>query len=426
MLLFVACLFVACAESGEPATTGDAGPTGSTIKSEPTTSDPVTTTTLPMITASVPSAFPARRSVIDPGWESIEIPASAAGRCHSALIGTDTELIVWGGNRASCEYESPVGDSGLAYHPATGMWRRLPESPLGPIVAPTGVWTGSEVIICCGIQSIAPVGGAEIGSSQTAAFDPTTDSWRSLPDAPLGGPFPASLWTGREMIVVTQHAVAGYNPSEDTWRTFSSPPEEVGRVNNVVWTGTEVLAWPVWPTGEVQRRVMQGQALDPETDTWRTLPDPPAWPAALDMVATEDWLVIWGGLPANSGGSERAVGSRYDFDTGIWTGLPEALPEPNACECNLGSQTLTWTGEYILVSPGWFSSGFDPNKPLLIAYHPETDTWILVDDESPLAWGGNSLHVGDRLVMGAGDALYLSPPNWQPTGDAITPNTWDD
>lgn len=366
-------------------------------------------------TLSLPETFPATRADVGLGWESVEIPTDVVGQCHRAMVGTDTELIIWGGDQASCDYEFPTGDPGMAYTPDTGTWRQLPESPLDAVVAPTGVWTGSEVIICCGMTS-----------RQTAAYNPADDSWHNLAEAPLSGPFAATVWTGHEMIVVTQQGAATYNPNQNTWRSIPSPPEEIGRVNNVVWTGTEVVVWPVWPAGEVQRRVVHGQALDPEADTWRILPDPPAWPAALDVVATDDSLVIWGGLPANSGGSERAVGSRYDLDSNTWTELPEALPEPDACECNLGSQTLTWTGEYVLASPGWFSSGVDPNIPVLIAYHPETDTWVLVDDESPLAWGGGSLQVGDRLVMTANEAFYVSPPNWQPTGDTITPDTWDD
>jgi hypothetical protein len=365
-------------------------------------------------TLAVPESFPATRTEIGLGWEAVEIPTDVVALCHRAQIATETELIFWGGDQESCDYEVPTGDPGMAYNLDSATWRQLPASPLDPVVAPAGVWTGSEVIVCCGMTS-----------RQAAAYDPADDSWRSLAESPLSGPFAESVWTGQEMIVVTQQGVAAYNPVEDTWRSISSPPEEIGRVNNVVWTGAEVVVWPVWPTGEVQRRVVRGQALDPASDTWRVLPDPPAWPAAPDMVATDDSLIIWGGLPANSGGSERAVGSQYDLDSGTWTPLPEALPEPDGCECNLGSQALSWTGEYLLVSPGWFSSGVDPTTPVLVAYHPETDTWILVADESPLAWGGETLIVGDRLVMVANDVLYASPPNWQPTGEPITPETWD-
>lgn len=389
---------------------------GSTTTSEPITTEPsATSTTLAVTTTSVPAAFPATRSEIGLGWESVEIPTSLVALCHRSVVATETELIFWGGDQESCDYEFPTGDPGMAYNTDTGMWRQLPESPLDPVVAPTGVWTGSEVIICCGMTS-----------RQVAGYDPANDTWRSLAEAPLSGPFPAAVWTGEEMIGVTQQGVAAYNPTTDAWRSFSPTPESLGRTNKIVWTGSEIVVWPVFPDGDPLRRVETGMTLDTTTDTWRVLPDPPAWPSWLDMVFTGDSLIIWGGLPANSGGSERAVGSIFDIETNTWTALPEALPEPDACECNLGSQTLTWTGEYVLVSPGSFSSGVDPDTPVLIAYHPDTDTWILVAEDSPLAWGGTSLSVGERLAMVADRVFYLSPPNWQPTGDVIDQATWDD
>jgi hypothetical protein len=340
--------------------------------------------------------------------------------CHQAVIATDDELVFWGGNRASCEYGRPVGDPGMAYNPETGIWRHLPSSPLDPAVAPTGVWTGSEILICCGIAGISQEGGGEIGSNQAAAHDPETATWRRLSDAPLGGPFPVSVWTGAEMLVVTRDGVAAYDPSTDRWRSFSDPPDLIGRTNEVAWTGDELIVWP----SSVTRRVLRGVALDPASDTWRLLPEPPAWPAALDLVYTGDTLIIWGGLPAERG-SERAVGSRLDLPTNEWTELPEPLPEPDGCECNLGSQTLVWTGEYLLVSPGFFSTGLNPTAPVLIAYHPGTDTWILVDDETPIGLGTEGHLVGERIlieenVVTGSNRMFVSPAGWQPTGEMIS------
>jgi hypothetical protein len=136
------------------------------------------------------------------------------------------------------------------------------------------------------------------------------------------------------------------------------------------------------------------------------------------MVFTGDELVIWGGLPAHLVGSERAVGSKLDLETNEWSELPEPLPEPESCECNLGSQTLIWTGEYVLVSAGRFSTGYDPTTPVLIAYHPDSDTWTLVDEGSPVGRGGRALMVGDRVLVRS-DRIYLSPPGWQPSGQQI-------
>jgi hypothetical protein len=372
-----------------------------------------TSTTQATTTSSLPAQFPATRSDIGLGWEAVELPTAVAF-CHQAVIPTEEEILFWGGNRASCEYESPVGDPGLAYNPNTGTWRQLPAGPLVPVVAPTGVWTGSEVLICCGMA-----GAGEVGMNQAAAYDPEADSWRSLPDAPLGGPFPVSVWTGSEMVVVTQSGVAAYDPSADAWRELPEAPQALGRTNEIAWTGSEVVVWP----SNVTRSVFQGMALDPASGDWRILPDPPAWPAALDMVYTGDTLIIWGGLPAERG-SERAVGSRLNVETNEWSELPEALPEPDGCECNLGSQTLTWTGEYVLVSPGFFSTGLNPTAPVLVAYHPETNTWILVAEDSPAGLGDEGLTVGNRIVITenvvtGSNRLLISPAGWQPTGDPI-------
>jgi hypothetical protein len=411
-------ILVACSNEGELAssTVAELPPSStSTAPPEPKSPDTAAIST----STSLPAEFPSTRTEIDLGWETVEIPEPVAF-CHQAAIATDNELVFWGGNRASCEYETPVGDPGMAYNSETGIWRRLPPGPLEPAVAPTGVWTGSEILICCGIAGVAQEGGGEIGSSQAAAYDPETETWRRLSDAPLGGPFPISVWTGTEMMVVTRDGVAAYDVSADEWHVFSDPPDQLGRTNEVAWTGSELIVWP----STVTRKALRGMALDPSSDTWRVLSDPPAWPAALDLVYTGDTLIIWGGLPAERG-SERAVGSRLDLPTNEWTELPEPLPEPDGCECNLGSQTLVWTGEYLLVSPGFFSTGLNPTAPVLIAYHPGTDTWILVDDETPIGLATEGHLVGERIlikghVITGSNRMFVSPAGWQPTGEVIS------
>lgn len=420
-------VLVSCFESSAGTSAGGFPGTDPTSMTSTPTGLIVASSTTPSSATTLPIEFQASRSVVGLGWEAIEVPSMLAF-CHQAMVATDEEVVLWGGNRASCEYESAVGDPGFAYNPDTATWRQLPPSPLQPAVASTGVWTGSEVLICCGIEGISPAGGSEIGSNQTAAYDPEADTWRRLSDAPLGGPFPVSVWTGSEVMVVTQHGVAAYNPATDHWRSFPETLESLGRTNKVVWSGSELIVWPVWAAGGVQRRVHHGMALDPTSDTWRVLPDPPAWPAALEMVYTGDHLIIWGGLPANSGGSERAVGSSLDLATGEWIQLPEPLPEPDGCECNLGSQSLTWTGEYVLVSPGFYSTGLNPTAPLLLAFHPETDTWILVDDDSPTGLSDEGFIVGDRIILKehvttGSNRLLISPSGWQPSGEKIPPGS---
>lgn len=105
------------------------------------------------------------------------------------------------------------------------------------------VWTGRYLV----------VGG---GDSQTgrqkdaAAYDPVTNSWMRLPDAPVGfegnGTAP-DIWTGASVITI-EGAVPGGRPlSLDlTTRRWSLGPKAPvpGRLEaHELWTGSEVLVW---------------------------------------------------------------------------------------------------------------------------------------------------------------------------------------
>jgi N-acetylneuraminic acid mutarotase len=44
-------------------------------------------------------------------------------------------------------HTSPVPPHGEAYDPATNQWTALPEAPLTGRAGPTAVWTGSQMIV---------------------------------------------------------------------------------------------------------------------------------------------------------------------------------------------------------------------------------------------------------------------------------------
>lgn len=345
-------------------------------------------------------------------WVSIDYPEEYSATNH-LTIWADDRIILWGGQTADVE-ESPTGEPGWSYELNNGQWSRLPASPKDPAIGAAGVWTGEDVIICCG------EGDQFDDFAVTVAFDPETGAWRRLADAPISGTFTEAVWTGTEMLVVASGGVAAYDPGTDTWETLPSPPESA-RLNEVAWTGDELIVW----SREVERIVHPGYALRPSTGEWRRLPDPPAWPAAPDIVWTGDLLVIWGGLPADSVGSERAVGSVYDPATDSWTAMSETLPEPDGCECNLGSQSLVWTGDRVLVSPGAFASGAGANGPILLAYDPPSDTWELVDPAllPPDFSGGELVDIGESVLLRS-DRIHLSPYGWVPDGEPVSVDSW--
>lgn len=355
---------------------------------------PITTTTVPGAeeTATTQPA-PTIGAIADEppdGWISFEIPSSVANP-NGALIWTGEEILLWGGQNDTVE-NTASGEPGAAFNPETATWRALSPGPKEATFGPGAVWTGEEMILCCGQNS-----------SAAAAYSPTRDEWRTLSDSPISSEFTSAVWTGSAMLTATAGDVASYDPAADAWTTLTPPPSSLGRLRQAVWTGTELIIWP----SAMDRSVSNGLAYDPTDDTWRTVPDPPAWPASPDIVWTGTHLVIWGALPSPMAeDSERGVGSMYDPTTNTWTELPEALPEPDGCECNIGSQTLLWTGTDLIVEPGNLATGIDQNTKPLLRLNTTIMFWeqfaLSPTPEHALAM----LSAGDRIVV-LSDALYI-------------------
>lgn len=76
-------------------------------------------------------------------------------------------------------------------------------------------------------------------------------------------------------------------------------------------------------------------------------------------------------------------------------------------------------------------SAWDVDVDVLQAVNrPATDIWILVDEETPTGLVRDGLTVGNRIlltedVVTDSNRLFVSPDSWHPTGDTITPDTWN-
>jgi hypothetical protein len=194
-------------------------------------------------------------------------PSPLSGRARSGTAWTGTELLVWGGWDGRTEV---LGD-GAAYDPATRGWRRLPAAPI-QAKAPLSVWTGEEMIVwgtSIRFPSV-PMDGA--------AYDPQSDSWRRIAEAPRRLTDATAVWTGTEMVVFgsaldgsnrsdTPTAVgAAYDPATDTWRSI--PASDLSpQAHTAAWPGTgEMIAWDYDHATA---------AYAPATDSWRPLPRVP-------------------------------------------------------------------------------------------------------------------------------------------------------
>ena len=174
---------------------------------------------------------------------------------------------MWGGMSGDCRVPSSMFfEDGAAYDPSTERWRTLAPAPI-EARAPFSVWTGTELLIW---------GNADRQTRYRdgAAYDPSTDTWRRIADAPTEITDGAAVWTGQEMVIFgaalhggnlpeTQTAIGlAYDPRTDRWREI--PPSDLSpQAMTAAWPeGGEMIAWDYDHATA---------AYDPVADRWRPL-----------------------------------------------------------------------------------------------------------------------------------------------------------
>ena len=126
-------------------------------------------------------------------WRTL--PPMPQSRSGATAVWDGTEAVFLGGTLANGR--GPTA-SGVAFNPGTGQWRRLPRMEFGRSQF-AAVWTGHQVLVWGGLtgpytaQAVPPHG---------VAYDPVTNRWSALPQAPLRGRSnPLAVWTRNQMIV---------------------------------------------------------------------------------------------------------------------------------------------------------------------------------------------------------------------------------
>lgn len=158
------------------------------------------------------------------------------------------EMIVWGGGGA-CE-GCPPWSGGFAYNPSTDMWRELPTAPIADRANFEAVWTGEELIVWGGQAGPS-------GMSDGAAYDPRSDTWRTIRYGPLDPRYWAStVWTGTQVIIWGGYNVyapkgaqrvfgdgAAYDPETDSWHTLPNAPLDPRCNHSAIWAETQMIVW---------------------------------------------------------------------------------------------------------------------------------------------------------------------------------------
>lgn len=384
----------------------------------------VPTTTVPETTSTQPSTTTAAPLDTVGGW--ISIPEAPRAFAPAVQVWTGTELIAWG--NATDSLDGPA--IGMAYNPTTTAWRELTPGP-GRRQQPAAVWTGSELLIWGGD---AWDGEQTVLTNDGFAYDPATDTWSTIPAAPLSPrTYPFHVWTGEELIVwggmeeIEEFLLSGttggaaYNPTTNTWRVLAEAP--LGRRNPgvAVWTGTSMITGG---NGDQTDGDASWAAYDPALDSWTELPDPPVRAGNVyDGVWTGTEVIFSIDTGTESGSQRWSELYAFNPETNEWrqTASPDRL---------LLGAGYTWTGEYLVY---WGMTGF-PTTLVETAYDPDIDEWIqltpaplnerfatgavtAVGPTSLIVWGGQGFGV-ESYTDGA--ILVLDDPDSEDSPRANT------
>lgn len=409
----------------------------------------------------IASADPANQALLDQGYAPLdqafetpdrwtEVFAGEAPAGHSA-VWTGTEAIFWGGHIS--DGDSTNGrdqdiNRGVRYNPTTETW-----TPVSTVGAPSprrdhvATWTGSKMIVWGGQREdpSQPIGTYNY-FNDGGIYDPATDTWTPLSttNAPSPRVVNQAVWTGSKMVVFggfsTDAAIPTYlndggfyDPSTDSWASFTAPWTEPRTGSIIAWTGSSLIVWDSQgPSPETPR----GGRYFPGTDSWATIARIPGEEDLTVDGPTVVWtgtqMILWSGQTAP--GFETPTGGYiYTLGSNTWSAMSTTNAPLGATD-----STVVWTGSKMVVWGGYTSNSGPPpiNGPSNTGgvYDPSTDGWIPMSTESPssrananadgcwtgtemIVWGGNT---------GVNLAFPSEEPVWRKLGGRYNPlaDTW--
>ena len=300
-------------------------------------------------------------------WRAV--PAAPAAAYSAAAVWTGSEVLVYGGLGADGREVPP-----MAFDPAAGSWRRLPAPPIRLRANTYGAqvaWTGDELFVWGGQPLTEQFTQDPTQPDVAVAYSPAGNRWRTLPRAPVTSfrSEYAVVWTGSEVVVCCGDVADGaaFNPVASTWRRIAAPPVRTRTVAAYGWTGRELVVYGGYgaPTGDdgPPAVLATGAAYDPAADRWRALPSSPLAPRLQPGFATSagGLFFVWGGQVFEP---EQRFRDGALYDGNGWTRLPALGLTGN----DLRGSRATWTGrQFLLLTTSGTAA---PRRYAAVSYTP--------------------------------------------------------
>ncbi|MFE3460806.1 hypothetical protein ACFXKD_24965 [Nocardiopsis aegyptia] len=170
-------------------------------------------------------------------------PAPFGTRVDHSLVWTGTELFVWGGSGGE---RGGLHADGAAYAPDTDSWRVIADVDLSPRTRHTTVALGDGRVLVWG-GSTATHSGDEDGlmARDGAIYDPGTDSWEPIADAPEARDLAPATVAGDHVVFGGggyQGDLLVYSPEDDAWDSVAvAGAGELFRVFDLAAVDDEVV-----------------------------------------------------------------------------------------------------------------------------------------------------------------------------------------
>lgn len=330
------------------------------------------------------------------------------------LIGAFTVLLVKGDDDGTSTMDAAGADT------RSSGWTRLPDPPLSPRVGASAAWTGQEIVVVGGWEFLCPPGADCAGPTEApftdgAAFDPSTETWRQIADAPAAfhGERAAVAAGSIFVLVECESGYTGidgepaedrcpqsdqpgllleYDPSADTWAQLPGPPSDQQHAIEAV--GDSIIAF----ASSEERGEQQEWRFDLTTATWTELPDDPL-PLMYDrsIVSTDGGrsALLFGANaetgPSSEPSEEVNLAARLELDTMTWKGLP---PSPSRGYRAWG------VDDAVVLEPHFGGSGG--------LFEPASSTWSALTSAEPASFDSNQV----AGTLGQHDAVYVEASGW--------------
>ncbi|MGZ3451707.1 MAG: Kelch repeat-containing protein [Polyangiales bacterium] len=345
------------------------------------------------------------------GWVAVsDPPADFAARALAVCEWTGKELVIWGGNGSIGDGKTgTLTASGAAYDPKTDTWRTLSKPP-------TEFANGRSFAATTSANEKVYIWGGQDGFYQKngVIYDAAADTWKLMSASTLPEMSGATaVWstTTHEMLIWSAGNGAHYDPATDKWTAMPAAPIGSRTVVRAVWAGSKMVIWGGCPATGC---ATDGAAYDPVAKTWTKLATPPV---ALEGrgsyagVAADGKLLMWGGYNGTTFGDwYKKTGATYDPATDLWSMI--SSPSDTTMTPRPGREGMSyWYGGGKLFVFGGFN--LDAGAPTAwnggSSYDTATDTWAaLPTKDAPAgradacaAWTGE-----EAIVWGGWNLRY--------------------